>query len=96
MLLRSNLWCSYYRGVCKEKLDCILFGLSTLVRLVQPCSMYSLTSPYGHLSIFCSIFGSVPVVSVSKRFDCILFRPSHVSMLSTAMFYVCWYFILPQ
>ena len=72
MLLRSNLWCSYYRGVCKEKLDCILFGLSTLIRLVQPCSMYSLTSPYGHLSIFCSIFGSVPLVSVLKRFDCML------------------------
>ena len=72
MLLRSNLWCSYYKGVRTERLDCILFGLSTLVRLVQPCSMYSLTSPYGHLCIFCSIFGSVPLVSISKRFDCML------------------------
>ena len=60
----------------------ILFGLSVLVRIVRPCSMYV------------GMFFLVRLVRPSSAvYVGILFRPSHVSTLSTAMFYVCWYFI---
>ena len=69
--------CSIYGG--------ILFGLSMLVRIVRPRSMY--------VSMF--FFGRL-VRPSSTVYVGILFHPSHVSTLSTAMFYVCWYFIAPQ
>ena len=62
----------------------ILFVLSMLVRIVRPCSMY-----------VCMFFLVRLVRPSSTVYVGILFRPSHVSTFSTAMFYVCWYFILP-
>ena len=59
----------------------ILFGLSVLVRIVWACSMY--------VGMF------FLVRPCSTVYVGILFRPSHVSTLSTAMFYVCWYSIPP-
>ena len=81
-----------------------LFGHSILVRLVQPCSIYvGILSGLGMLvrivwpcSMYVCMFFLVRLLRSSSTVHVgILFRLSHVSTLSTAMFYVCWYFILP-
>jgi len=100
------IWSLYGHVLC---ICCILGGISTLVQMVPPCSIYvgilfSL-SMWVFLVQLCStyvgiLFGLSMLVQVvwpcSMVYVGILFHPSHVSTFCTAMSYAFWYFILPQ
>ena len=80
ILFSHSMWvclvqlCSTYVG--------ILFGLSTLVRVVQPCSIWCMLVFYSVLVTL------VHFVWLCSMYNVILFRLSHVSTVSMAVFYV--------